>query len=287
MSEEIQELHLEGWVSASPVDQRGFREAVHIILTAISQSSALNSRMIMKGGLLMAIRYESSRFTRDIDFSTLEKYQQADEAALLAELDQQLIMANEMLPYDTMCLRQGAKLNPKSPEASFPTLQISIGYASRSKNAHRKRLLAKGASTKVQIDYSFDEAVLDTEILAIDDGERLQAYSLTNLLAEKYRSLLQQPSRRRNRRQDVYDIYLLLTRCKELSEYERTKLLSQLIHSCSVRGIEATRESMTNPVVRAMASAEYDGLKSEIDQDLPDFTLAYETIRAFFEQLPW
>ena len=37
----------------------GFREAVHIVLTAISTSSALRSKMVMKGGLLMAIRYDS------------------------------------------------------------------------------------------------------------------------------------------------------------------------------------------------------------------------------------
>jgi len=94
---------------------------------------------------------------------------------LLLELDEQLVRANDHLSYDTMCLRQNAKLNPKSPGASFPTLQISIGYAPRSNLSHFRRLQAKQSSTKVQIDYSFDEAVFDVEILALEDGEQLKA----------------------------------------------------------------------------------------------------------------
>jgi len=186
-----------------------------------------------------------------------------------------------------MCLRQNAKLNPKSPEASFPTLQISIGYAPRSNPSHLRRLQAKQSSTKVQIDYSFDEAVFDVEILALEDGEQLKAYSLTNLLAEKYRSLLQQPIRRRTRRQDVFDIHMLLTRCAALSGIEQSRLLRQVIDSCKARGIAATQVAMTDALVREMARADYHGLADEIDEELPDFDSAYAMIQAFYEGLPW
>lgn len=286
-TEVIQELGLVQWVSTAPEAQRGFREAVHIILTAIGKSVSLRSKMVMKGGLLMAIRYESTRFTRDIDFSTLAKHRQSDEAALLAELDEQLVWANEQLSYDTVCLRQNAKLNPKAPGASFPTLQISIGYAPRSNPSHLKRLQAKQSSTKVQIDYSFDEAILDVEILALEDGEQLRAYSLTNLLAEKYRSLLQQPIRRRTRRQDVFDIHLLLTRCATLSALEQTRLLRQIIDSCQARDIVASRAAMADKQVRDLAQADYLGLAGEIEEALPDFDTAYSLIQTFYEQLPW
>ena len=64
---------MEAWVQQAPdKPQRGFREAVHIILESIGRSKHLQARMVMKGGLLMAIRYDSSRYTRDIDFSTTE-----------------------------------------------------------------------------------------------------------------------------------------------------------------------------------------------------------------------
>jgi predicted nucleotidyltransferase component of viral defense system len=286
-NEAIQELNLAQWVATAADGQRGFREAVHIILAAIGKSADLSSRMVMKGGLLMAIRYNSTRFTRDIDFSTLEKHRQADEQALLSELDEQLVWANDHLPYDTMCLRQNAKLNPKSPKASFPTLQISIGYAPRSNPSHLKRLQAKQSSAKVQVDYSFDEAVFDVEILTLEDGEQLKAYSLTNLLAEKYRSLLQQPVRRRTRRQDVFDIHMLLTHCAVLTEPEQIRLLKQIIDSCKARGIAATQAAMADVQVRKKAQDDYHGLANEIEGDLPDFDLAYAMIQAFYEGLPW
>ena len=74
---------------------------------------------------------------------------------------------------------------------SFPTLALNIGYAPRSNFNAIKRLQSKQASSIVEIDYSYNEAVLDVEVLKLSDGEELQAYSLINLMAEKYRSLLQ------------------------------------------------------------------------------------------------
>ena len=66
----LEELNLPAWVARAAPDKRHFREAVHIVLSAIGTSVALRSTMVMKGGMLMAIRYDSSRFTKDADFST-------------------------------------------------------------------------------------------------------------------------------------------------------------------------------------------------------------------------
>lgn len=41
----------------------------------------------MKGGLLLAIRRDSSRFTRDLDFSTTEQYQADMANQLLDEFE--------------------------------------------------------------------------------------------------------------------------------------------------------------------------------------------------------
>ena len=70
----MNEVDIERWVADAPIHQRGFREAVHIILDSIGHSRNLQARMVMKGGLLLAIRYDSSRFTRDLDFSTTEQF---------------------------------------------------------------------------------------------------------------------------------------------------------------------------------------------------------------------
>lgn len=287
VTEVVREIDIVRWVEAASDDKKGFREAVHIVLTAISRSAGLRSKMIMKGGLLMAIRYDSTRFTRDADFSTRDRHDPASEKALLEELDAQLYQVNDELPYDTMCLIQSAKLNPKAPDASFPTLKIKIGYAPRSHSGHVKRLKAKQSPTILEIDYSYDEAVYEVEVLTLTDGEGLQAYGFTNLIAEKYRSLLQQPHRRRNRRQDVYDLHMLLSDCEVLSPAEQRQLHTHLIASCQSRNIVAMADSMRDLQVRAMAAEDYAGLAEEIEGELPDFDLAYEAVRIFYEKLPW
>src|ERR1017187_3152732 len=143
----LEELDLPAWVEKATPDKRHFREAVHIVLSAISTSVALRSTMVMKGGMLMAIRYDSSRFTRDADFSTRQKYAENSEQALLAELDQQLAMANDQLPYDTMCRRQRTEIRPARLDRQFPTLSVNIEYAQRTRPADLTRLSAGLAST--------------------------------------------------------------------------------------------------------------------------------------------
>ncbi len=287
MSNSIEALDLHAWVERAPDDKRLFREAVHIILTAIGTSVALRTQMVMKGGMLMALRYDSSRFTKDADFSTRDKYAKGDEAALLAELDAQLTLANEQLPYDVLCRRQKAEMRPARPDANFPTLSLSIGYAPRSKPRELQRLLAGQEPRVVEIDYSYNEAVLDVEVLHLTDGETLNAYSQINLMAEKYRSLLQQPSRRRNRRQDIYDLALLLHGSNPLNGAEQSRLLQFLISSARARNIDPHVHSLRDPQVRAMSSEGYDTLEPEIEGDLPPFEEAYQVVQAFYEGLPW
>lgn len=287
MSESIEVLDLHAWVERASDDKRLFREAVHIILTAIGTSVALRTQMVMKGGMLMALRYDSSRFTKDADFSTREKYAKGDEAALLAELDAQLILANDQLPYDVLCRRQKAEMRPARPGADFPTLGLSIGYARRSKPRELQRLLAGQEPRVVEIDYSYNEAVLDVEVLRLTDGDCLKAYSQVNLMAEKYRSLLQQPTRKRNRRQDVYDLALLLQGRNPLSVAEQSRLLQFLMSSARARNIEPNTHSLRDPQVRAMSSDGYDTLASEVAGDLQPFEAAYQTVQDFYECLPW
>lgn len=283
----IEELDLGAWVGRAPQGQSGFREAVHIILTAISSSAELRSKMVMKGGLLMAIRYESSRYTRDVDFSTGELYKLVDKVELLGELDRQLDNMNGRLQYDTMCRRQRTEVRPQKAGAKFQTLSLAIGYAPRSNAKELQRLLRGRSASVVEIDYSYNEAVLDVEILRLGNGDQLQAYSFLNLLAEKIRSLLQQPVRNRNRRQDVYDLFFLLGGCTPLTEEEQVRLLGLLLYSCGEREIVPTAGSLENPVIREMAEKDYDQLAQEIDGQLPAFAEAYEFVQRFYAGLPW
>lgn len=68
---EIEGYDIKDWVEeASTTSNKEFRQAVHTILSSIASDSDLKANMILKGGILLAIRYKSHRFTTDIDFST-------------------------------------------------------------------------------------------------------------------------------------------------------------------------------------------------------------------------
>ena len=45
----MNEVDIERWVDDAPTHQRGFREAVHIILDSIDHSRNLQAPMVMKG----------------------------------------------------------------------------------------------------------------------------------------------------------------------------------------------------------------------------------------------
>ena len=288
MSDRIETLDLPAWVAGAQANQRPFREAVHIILTAIGTSTALRSKMIMKGGMLMAIRYESMRFTRDVDFSTHARYMKGDEEALLDELDRQITSANQQLPYDTMCHRQRTKMAPVPPEDNeFPGMKLNLGYAPRSNWRQMDRLLNGQSPNVVEIDHSYNEAVFDVEVLQLTDGDEIRAYSLTNLMAEKMRSLLQQPVRKRDREQDVYDLNLLIGTVQPLNDNERAQLVKLIADSCASRNIEVDANALRNPVVRAMAEKGYANLQPTIGGPLPPFNEAYQVVQDFFEGLPW
>lgn len=287
MIEAIEKLDLAAWVAKAPSDKRNFREAVQIILTAIGTSTALRTKMVMKGGMLMALRYESSRFTKDADFSTKALYVKGDEKQLLDELDAQLALANAETYYDTMCQIQSFKLMPPGPDKTFPTLALNIGYAPRSNERALQRLLAKQSPNVVEIDHSYNEAVLDVEVLKLADGDQLHVYSLSNLMAEKFRSLLQQPSRKRNRRQDVYDLSILLSEVQDWTLAEMHTLKECLVTSAGSRDIVAQVDSMRNPDVKRLAAQGYENMQDEVDGPLPPFDEIYQAVQDFYEHLPW
>ena len=108
----MNDLEVDAWVEQAPQGQQGFREAVHIILNGIGHSQNLSAKMVMKGGLLLAIRYDSSRYTRDLDFSTTEQYAAESVEALLGELREGLVAAENRLSYDTLCRLQSWKIQP-------------------------------------------------------------------------------------------------------------------------------------------------------------------------------
>jgi predicted nucleotidyltransferase component of viral defense system len=216
----IENHNIEDWVGEAGEEELPFREAVHTILAAIAQSPNLNDNMIIKGGILLAIRYKSKRFTKDIDFSTPRKLAEIPPEKVREFLDGALTQTVEELDYDLDCRVQKCKVNPKDPEATFPSIELKVGYAYKGSPQH-KRLLAGQSATVVSIDYSLNEHTPNVENLTLGIDGELKAYALTDLIAEKYRAVLQQAERKRQRRQDIFDLFFLLDSIEEFDGHEK------------------------------------------------------------------
>lgn len=282
------ETRIEDWVRAATPDRTTFRQAVHLILHAIAGSDYLRLRMIMKGGMLLGIRYSSSRFTEDIDFSTSHTLPEIDQAEFEAHLQESLVIAADELPYPVVCRLQSLKLQPRQG-GTFPSFKLQLGYAD-TRNANAVQRLEQGqAATTVKIDYSFNETSYQIEELFLDGEETIQAYGLTDLLAEKLRSIIQQVVRNRNRRQDVYDIWYLLSTCPPLTPREKRQILETFRKKSAGRIKDSLirQDTLRQENIVDASRKEYTLLRDEVAEKLPDFDDAYGLVASFYESLPW
>lgn len=267
--------------------RRQFRQAVHTVLVAISRLFNFKTNMVIKGGILLAIRYDSTRFTKDIDFSTDLMASDFEIEKFIGELNNSLINVSERLDYGLSCMVQSHSMKPPSAEASFPTLELKVGYAYKDEINNYKRLQNLKSLHVVTIDYSFNEVTQEVEVIKIGDGEEISAYSLPDLIAEKYRAIIQQETRNRFRRQDVYDLHFLLSKYPDISIPEKFKILKSFINKAVSRNITVDKSTLSRDGIIDRSRKDYNLLELEIDGKLPDFEDAYALVRAFYESLPW
>ncbi len=284
----IEEHGISDWVDHAPDEnERGFREVVHTILSSIASDPDLKANMVIKGGILLAVRYQSHRYTKDIDFSTTQKLVDINPDDIEEALNKAFKKTAAKLDYDMDCLIQSCKVQPANkPDASFPSVKISVGYARKGSREH-DRLMAKNCSRRVSIDYSLNELMPNIEKISISDEEELIAYTLTDLIAEKLRSMLQQKKRKRARRQDIFDLVLLLEKYPSLDDEEKQEIFKSLIDKSKSRDVDPEINSLDDPEIRKRAAKDYPTLADEIEGELPDFDETYDTVNEFYKSLPW
>ena len=278
---------IEHWIDHIP-GQREFRRAVHTILYAIASAHDLQSLLVLKGGILLSLAYASSRFTKDIDFSTSKTAQELDAEATIQKLEDALIVAVETLGYGIDCRVHGWEQRPPGEYHTFPTLRIRIGYADQNDRRAHQKLVQLNATQVVRVDLSLNEPLGDPTLLEVDGQKALRAYSFHDLVAEKYRALIQQEVRNRIRRQDTYDLYLLLKDNVEADKIDvRRRVLSSLRLKSAARNLPIDSSSLRREEVIRRSKAEYGHLAHEVEGVLPSFDEAYEAIALYYESLPW
>lgn len=287
---ETVDVDIRAWVERARADPQLYRDrqVTEIVLAAIGLSDSLQQSLVLKGGTLMAIAFGSRRGTGDVDFSaTVEP--DGFEDLLRLELDKHLPTAAIKLGYlDLICRVQGIKRRPK-PElfegADFPALELRIGSAER--GSKQESALAEGRAGRILIvEVSFRDQVYAFQELHLGRADvAVQAFTVTELIAEKFRALLQQPIRNRNRRQDVYDIAFLIEAYSPDIDEQR-QILETLIEKCRTRNIEPNRLSIDDPEIAERAEQDWNTLRLEL-ADLPEFGPRFALIRDFYRALPW
>jgi predicted nucleotidyltransferase component of viral defense system len=286
----IVDVDVRAWVDAVRADptQHRDRQVAEIVLAAIGLAPNLKNTLILKGGAAMALAFNSIRQTGDIDFSsTMEPHGLAENIA--AELDPLFARVAIQLGYlDLICRVQTIKKLPKPlnfEDHNFPALLVRIGSAKRGTKEEQK--LVSGIAPRVlDLEISFRDQVYSyQELNLIGAGVAVRAFTMHELIAEKMRALLQQPIRKRNRRQDVYDIAYLIDD-HDFSSADKAGILATLIEKCRSRSIEAKPESMDNPEIKQRAQADWETLALEIG-DLPPFEERFSLMRDLYVSLPW
>jgi predicted nucleotidyltransferase component of viral defense system len=281
-------INLEKWVASEQApDRKIFRQATRLLLRSIANSYRLAPLMVMKGGILLAIRYNSERFTQDVDFSTTSTFNEVEVPAFLDDLEQALTEITADNEYGLALKIQSHRINPPSEkQPTFPTLKIKVGYANLADSSQMRQLRAKNAAKTIAIDYSYNEWSTGIEHQSLDGGD-LSMYALHDLIAEKYRSVLQQALRNRKRFQDIYDLCLLLQGHK-FSKDDQLMILEKLHHACKGRNLSLSRLSLRDPLIIGLSQEDYNKeLPKLLSSQPPAFDMAYAVVQEFYEKLPW
>lgn len=289
MSDPVLELDVAGWVERVKADPiaHAQRQAIEVTLNAIAMTADLKEKLFLKGGILMGLAYDSPRQTGDIDLTTAFEVGPDIDTKVEALLNAAFPRAAAKLGYADLILKvHSVARQPKNifETASFPALKLKVAFAKRG-TAQEITLAAGKVPAKIDVDISFNEPLSQMQVMELTGGAELLAYSLTELMAEKFRAMLQQKERNRNRRQDVYDLNRLIEG-NEFPDAVCVAILEKFIEKCRSREIEPDAQSLEDPEIRKRSRTDWDTMKLEIGA-LPDFEDCYERVSEFYRALPW
>jgi len=129
---------------------------------------------------------------------------------------------------------------------------------------------------------SLNEGVCEDEPIDTAGVHPLRVSSCEDIVAEKLRSLLQQPVRNRYRRQDLLDI---AATCRRRS-LDTVKVADFLRRKAAARDIAVSRSAFRDPEVKRRAAQDYDGLASTTRALFVPLEEAWVALLALIDALP-
>ena len=188
--------------------------ALSYLLAGISEVPSLKGALALKGGTAIKKAYfQKARFSEDLDFST---YSQLDDTAIREGVNQAAEIMENMLiekgPFSVQCA---------SLELRLPHPRRQIAYTIRVQYPYHRE-----ATCRLKVEITVDEPVFlapESRIILHDYDEVFSAntkvYQISEIVAEKYRALIQSLERLRNKGwganrvcRDYYDLWWVLCR---------------------------------------------------------------------------
>ena len=247
-----------------------------VILNCVASDGITGRGLVLKGGNALRFAYQSPRSTKDIDF-TVDAVDIPDYADRIRELLNDALAFSERR-FNVKAKCQRVKRNPKNPEATRPTYDVTIGYQFPT-DRYFHNFEDRTFPTVIPLEITLNDLVCD--IAEWDGVPGLRVCSLEDILAEKLRSLLQQKSRNRNRWQDVYDI----CRVMRQTDVDRRKIAEYLVRKSSIREIEV-RKSSFDGEIRERAAFDYETrVKIQAPRDIIPFDDAWQSVESLVRSL--
>lgn len=264
------------------------RFAQYGVLRAIAGSRALREMLVFKGGNALDFVWEPNRSTRDLDFS-------ADMAAIAIPVDllglkerlkellsRSLATVGRVLGVTYLIYK--IEQQPPGSDKTFVTYQARIAYAlqddSRTQELLRQR---KPVATVIPVDISLNEPICADERVPLDAAHTLRVSTVEDIIAEKLRALLQQRIRRRERRQDLLDIALLVSHHHEL---DPARIAAFLERKAAARDVPVSRAAFRDPDLARLAAQDYAALEPTTRVEFIPFPEALAMLLRLVETLP-
>jgi predicted nucleotidyltransferase component of viral defense system len=276
---------IQAWCKDYGIAERDARKRYveHAILGCIAKSGKLRSAIVFKGGNALRIMYGSSRSTLDLDFTALPDTLSDDEDALREIMN--AAFYNSAISFGVKLRCQKVKRNPKSPEATRPTFELSVAYQFPG-DRYFDCMETQKINETVPVEISLNDVVCGISKFSpvINDRSTIQVCSLEDILAEKLRSILQQKIRNRNRSQDVYDIALFAKSHADSINWQAVYMYFAI--KCQARGVIADKREF-DMVIREMAYKNYDEeIQRQTRGAFIPFDEAWHAVKTVVEGLP-
>lgn len=290
MSDTVLRVNVAEWVERVKSDPVAYqqRQTVEIVLNGIAMTAPQGAKMVLKGGILVGLAYGSPRQTIDIDLTADFPVNSPIRDRVRDLLRSAFPRVTTSLGYPDLVLGiHSIQYLPKGlfATAKFPALKLKVASAKRGTASEEALQEGKPTNCVIDVDISFNEPMHHIQVLELTGGQELLAYSLVELIAEKLRAVLQQVGRRRNRRQDIYDLDRLIAE-QQIDENLRAQILEVFISKCRSRDIEPNRASLDDPEIKQRSAAEWNTMKLELGE-VPNFENCFARVAEFYRNLPW